>query len=367
MMKLIDRYILKLLIVPVIYCLGGFLMIIVISEVFGDVSRILEAQPSWHIVVRFYISILAPMLRYLVPSALMLATLYTLFGLTRNSELIAMRASGISIYRLMMPFLLVGLFFSILSAILNEFWVPRAYAWSEEMKATRFNTQTVETQQSSIFLNIQDYRRWQIQQLDPKEPHALTGVEIKQEYEDGSREYIITAPRAEFLDGQWWFFDPMIQRFGDSDNPIGNPVALGPNTNSIVEMRQFQENPAMIASAAKPWEYLNGREMLYHIRANRDLPKKNIYSRLYSFHNHLAMPWASMIVILFAIPAGARTARQGVMSAVFSAIAMMAGFYALAQLGLVLGSTGTIPPWLGAWLSNIVFGTFGLYHLFHLR
>jgi lipopolysaccharide export system permease protein len=366
-MKLIDRYILKLLIWPVIYCLGGFLMIIIISEVFGDVSRILEAKPSWHVIVRFYISILAPLLRYLIPASLMLATLYTLFGLTRNSELIAMRASGISIYRLMMPFVCVGLFFSILSGILNEFWVPRAYAWSEEMKATHFNTKVVESQQSSIFLNINEHRRWQVHQLDPGKPHILQGVEVKQEHENGTREFIISAPHAEYLDGQWWFFSPMIQRFGNADNPIGEPVPLGPQTNSVVEMRQFQENPSLIASAARPWEFLNGREMLYHIKASQNLPPKNLYDRLYSFHYQLAMPWASIIVILFAIPAGARTARQGVMSAVFSAIAMMAGFYALAQLGLVLGSTGTIPPWLGAWLSNIAFGALGIYHLFHLR
>jgi lipopolysaccharide export LptBFGC system permease protein LptF len=45
----------------------------------------------------------------------------------------------------------------------------------------------------------------------------------------------------------------------------------------------------------------------------------------------------------------------------------MAGFYTVAQLGLVLGSTGTIPPWAGAWLSNLIFGIVGLELLRHLR
>jgi lipopolysaccharide export system permease protein len=366
-MKLIDRYLIKLLIGPVIYCLGGFMMIIIISEVFGDVSRILDARPPWYVVVRFYFSVLAPLLRYLIPAALMLATLYTLFGLTRNSELVAMRASGISIYRLMMPFLFVGFLFSILSATLDEFWVPSAHEWVETMKDTRFSSRNTREELGCIYINLAASRRWQVNHIDPQQPHILHHVEVKQERPDGTRHYIITAPRAEHLDGTWWFFSPLIQRFGESDNPIGRAVPLGVDTNSVVELPLYRETPAMLLSATRPWEFLNGREMLHYIRANQDMPESVLQERRYSLHAHFAMPWASMIVILFAIPAGARTARQGVMSAVFNAIAMMAGFYALAQLGLVLGSNGIIPPWAGAWLSNLFFGAIGIYHLTHLR
>jgi len=343
------------------------MMIIILSEVFGDVSRILEARPPWHVVIRFYLAVVSPLLRYLIPAALMLATLYTLFGLTRNSELVAMRATGISIYRLMLPFLLVGLAFSILAGILDEVWVPRAYEWAENMKNSHFQTEEYQDIRTSIYLNLAENRRWQIQSIDPQHPHILHEVEIKQERADGTRRYIITAPRAEYLDNQWWFFGPKIQRFGEADNPIGRQTPLGVDTNSIIHMRHYRETPAVLASAARPWEFLNGREMLHFIRTNPDMPERNLHERKFSLHSHIAMPWASIIVILFAIPAGARTARQGVMSAVFSAIAMMAGFYAFAQLGLVLGSTGTIPPWVGAWLSNIIFGAIGLYHLTHLR
>ncbi len=342
-------------------------MITILSEVFGDVSRVLEARPPWFVVLRFYLSVVSPLLRYLIPAALMLATLYTLFGLTRNSELVAMRATGISIYRLMLPFLFVGLAFTILAGILDEVWVPRAYEWAEDMKNSRFETEQVQEDRSSIYLNLAENRRWQVQRIDPRNPYILHKVEVKQERANGTRHYIVTAPRAEYLDSQWWFFGPQIQRFGEADNPIGGQKPLGVDTNSVVQMRHYHETPHMLISATRPWEFLNGREMLHYIRTNPNLPERNLHERKYKLHNHIAMPWASIIVILFAIPAGARTARQGVMSAVFNAIAMMAGYYALAQIGLVLGSTGTIPPWLGAWLSNIIFGAIGTYHLMHLR
>lgn len=366
-MKLIDKYLIKLLTAPVFYCLSGFMLIMVISEIFGDMDRILDAKPPWYVILRFYISILAPYLKFLIPAALMLGTLYTLYGLTRNSELVAMRASGISIYRLVRPILAVGLVFALISGLLNEIWVPHAHEWVEQMKETRFASQQQDAYRQCIYLNPSANRQWNIDRFNPQNPQRLFGVEIKQETDNGFREFVIQAPRVEYLDGQWWFFSATVQRFGETDNPIGQPVPLGASTNSVVEMRAFNEQPTVFVSATRQWQYLNGREMLHYIRTHPELTGRALSERLYSLHSHLAMPLAPLIVILFAIPAGSRTARQGVLSAVFTAIAMMAGFYTLAQIGLVLGSTGSIPPWLGAWLSNLVFGAIGLFQLFHLR
>jgi len=359
-MKLIDKHLFRELLAPLFYCLTGFGMVLVIGEMFGDVNRIMEAKPGWLLVVRFYVSLLGPMLQFLVPASLMLATLFTLYTLTRSNELIAMRASGISIYRLMWPFVAVGIALSIGMTILGEIWVPHAFEWAEEIKSSRFSPTTTNTIQRCVYLNPEARRQWIIEELDPKRPGILINVEIKQESDDGRRLYVITAKQAEHLDGQWWLTNPQIQRFGDRDNPIGTPMPMGTTTNSVVEMREFDEIPDAFVSAVRRWEYLNLREMLHYIKTHPGMSERSSYEKNFSIQSRLAMPWACLIVVFFAIPAGARTGRQGALSAIFTAIALMAGFYTVAQLGLVLGSTGTIPPWAGAWLSNLIFGIVGL-------
>ncbi len=366
-MKLIDKHLLRELLVPLAYCFGGFAMILVISEMFGDVNRILEARPGWLIIVRFYLSTLGPMLQFLVPASLMLATLYTLYGLTRNSELIAMRACGIGIYRLMLPFVGVGFALSVVTAVLNEVWVPHAFEWAEDIKSSRFDRTGSTALERCIYLNAVARRQWIIERLDPRTPGILHQVEVKQEHPDGRRMYVLTADRAEYLDGQWWFFNPFIQRFGDRDNPVGARVSLGVDAHSVVEMREFTERPEAFVSAVRKWEYLNMREMYHYLKTHPSMSERSLNEKRYSLHSKLAMPWACLIVVFFAIPAGARTGRQGVLSAVFTAIGLMAGFYTLAQLGLVLGSTGVVPPWAGAWLSNLMFGIVGLVLLKRLR
>lgn len=366
-MKLIDRHLLREFLIPVMYCLLAFAMILIIGELFGDMQRIINARPSPHVVVRFYISIMGPYMLYLTPASLMLATLYTLHGLTRNNELIAMRASGISIYRIMVPFLAVGFTFSLGIAALNEIWTPHAAEWAEEIREHKFHRVVTNITDRCIYLNPTASRQWVIQQFDRKHPQHLEGVEVKEETPDGQRKRIITAKKAEYLDGQWWFYGPYVQRFGDHDNPIGDPIPLGATPTSVVEMRHYNESPSVFVSTTRAWPFLNIREMRHFLKTHSNLSPRATAKKRYSLHSKLAMPWACLIVILFAIPAGTRTGRQSMLTAVFTAIGLMASFYALAQVGLIMGSTGMLRPWIGAWLSHIVFGTIGIILLARIR
>jgi lipopolysaccharide export system permease protein len=307
-------------------------------------------------------------MQYLAPASLMLATLYTLHGMTRNNELTAMRASGISIYRIMIPFMGVGFVFSAATAVLGETWIPHAVEWVEEIKANKFMTTETKVIDQCIYLNQSQSRQWIINDFDTKHPGTLKNIEVKQESESGVREYVITAPKAEFLDGQWWFFNAQIQRYGTNDNPINKPQPLGGTANSVIEMTEYNEFPSEFVSTVRHWSFLNIREMYRYLQVNKHtLSKRALAEKEYGFHSRIAMPWACFVVILFAIPAGARTGRQGALIAVFSAIGLLAGFYALSQVGLILGSTGAIPPWIGAWLSNAVFFVIGLVMIAKIR
>ncbi len=169
------------------------------------------------------------------------------------------------------------------------------------------------------------------------------------------------------MDDHWWFYNAEIQNFTNG-NPFGKQKLIGIAPNSVVEMRQYSEYPSEFVSATRPWEFLNIREMSRYLKINKDhLDKKALASKKYGLHSHIAMPWACFVVILFAIPAGTRTGRQGALIAVFTAIGLLAAFYALSQIGLIIGSTGLAPAWIGAWLSNIVFCIIGLVMMTRIR
>jgi lipopolysaccharide export system permease protein len=367
MLKIIDRHLLRQFLVPTALCLGAFTMIFVVFDLLDHINRLLDAKTPPLLVAKYYACAVGPAMQYLAPASLMLATLYTLYTLTRNNELVAMRASGISLYRIMLPFVAVGVIASVMLLVLSETVVPAATEWADEFSGNRFKPVTQRLYANGYYFNTAARRQWQIARFDVKHPEQLEGVEVAQETAEGKHARRVTADRGLWLDGQWWFVNPMQQTYGTNDNPIGKPVPLGFGTPRIAEMQDLDEHPRVFANATRDWEHLPAHDMLTYLNAHPNLSPASQARKRYDFYARLASPWACLIVTLFAIPTGARTGRQGVLTAVFAAIGLLVSFYAVSQLGLILGASQLIYPWLGAWFSNIIFSLIGLGMLARMR
>ncbi len=367
-MRLMDRYILREYLTPLVYCLGTFIMFYVVWDLFANLGEIIEAKTPALLIARYYGCLMLPTLEYLAPASLLLATLYTLWQLTRNNELTAMRSSGVSLYRIMVPFLAVGVVFSIVTGVVKEAVAPSAARWAHEFSESDFTRQTLREAVSDYpFANSLDHRQWRIGRIDLRDAKRLRDVSVTQERPDGSRLKRWIAGHAEWLDGEWWFFDARVQHFDSEDRPIGTPEPLGVHKSAGVCMPHLTEGPRDLQIASKPAEFLSGREILHFIRTHPNISEQRMIEKVVDFHGRTAMPWACFILTLFAIPTGGRNSRQSVITGIFLAIALLLGFYGLNVCGVFLGKRQILAPWLGAWLSNIVFLITGLFMLLRMR
>jgi lipopolysaccharide export system permease protein len=108
-MKLIDKYLLKTFLAPLAYCLVAFVMVYVIYDLCSTTwATSWRARPPSALVLQYYLILMPSVLTRIVPISLLLAALYALSSLTKNNEITAMRACGISITRLMVPFISGG-------------------------------------------------------------------------------------------------------------------------------------------------------------------------------------------------------------------------------------------------------------------
>src|SRR5664279_6549748 len=107
-MRLLNRYLLRELLVPLGYCLCGFLIFWITADLFvklGDFQRQgLEARD----IAEYYLLSLPEFLTLVLPIALLLALLYALTNHARHQENTAIRAAGVSMWRLSVPYLGVG-------------------------------------------------------------------------------------------------------------------------------------------------------------------------------------------------------------------------------------------------------------------
>ncbi len=355
-MKLLDRYVLRQFVTPVIYCLLTFCMVFVIFDLFEHLSDFIKARTPLLAIGEYYLCVLPALAVYIVPISLLLGLLYGLWQMTRHNELTAMRASGVGLLRIAMPMLLVGVAASMLVSVLLELVAPGASYWAEQfiVRQERGEDLSMRFAFDLPYKNERDHRIWAIRRFDLIN-HEMQDVKLVQQRADGSDVETIHAAEARFYDNRWWFFDAMQQKYDLSNNPLG-PAEKVP----LMEMRELTETPSDFANEVKNPVFLSAWELWKFVQSHRNLSGKTQARYMVDMHARLAMPWTCLVVVLFGLPFGIHTARQGAFAGIIMALATFFGFYILMLMSQWMGKQEMLPPLLSAWLPNAVFLGLGL-------
>lgn len=103
-MRLLDRYLLRELLIPFSYCLVGFLIFWISSDVFAQMSEFQKERLKLPEVLEYYAVKMPEMMVTVLPIAFLLALLYALTNHARHHELTAIRAAGVSLARIALPY-----------------------------------------------------------------------------------------------------------------------------------------------------------------------------------------------------------------------------------------------------------------------
>ena len=177
-MKILTRYLLKEFLVPLFYCMTGFLSIYVLFDLFGSFSRMLEARLPIGVAARYFCGYISPYYHYIVPAALMLATLYTMWRLCRHSEIIAMRASGVSLITIVKPLLAVSILMASSVVYVNEVYMPETAHWASLMKNCYFDRTKFSRGDNIVFRNAAEGRTWNIDKMLDDSANVLQNVRV---------------------------------------------------------------------------------------------------------------------------------------------------------------------------------------------
>ncbi len=370
-MRLLDRYLLRELLVPLAYCLGGFLICFVAFDLIFEIGRFQDRHLLFMDVVEYYIVTLPEILAdQVIPISLLLACLYALTNHTRHNELTAMRAVGVSLWRLSLPYLGVGVICGAAIFALNEFWVPQAADKSKDILERRKNPGQDRNLISGLdFHNEADRRHWIMAQFN-RATSEMTGPNVNWESPDGSSHFI-SAQRAIYTNAQWRFYN--VQRW---DRKPGETFSQ-PGTNSFLDI-PFSETPDSIKTEIKiraltPLEAAKGpqlsiRELLTYLRWHRHLHGERRWPSLMTqLQGRIAAPFTCLAVVLIALPFGARSGRHNVFVGVAGSIFICFAYFILQRISFGLGVAGWLPPVVAAWLPNFLFGGVGIVLLSRVR
>ena len=359
-MRILTRYVLREFLIPLFYCLTGFVSIYILFDLFGSFSRLAEADLAAGDIALYFCGYFSPYVQYLVPAALLLATLYTMWSFCRHSEIVAMRASGVSFLAIVKPLLAVAILCAAGVAWVNESFVPVKAQWATRLKNSKFDAASLARTDNIVLRNAVGGRTWNVDALQDGRGNSLVNVRVTVDRPNGGARLLnITAPKAEFLDGEWWFTDAKVQHYDVRGQEIATP---SPELDALAFrcFPEFDERPEDFLMQNRPWKFTSVRERFRYLESNPDLSAEVRRGRVYDAWALLLAPLACLVITLFAIPAGIASGRQSVFRGILGALGMFFAFYG-ATLGLmVVANGGWMPPVVAAALPYVLFLALGI-------
>jgi lipopolysaccharide export system permease protein len=369
-MRLLDRYLLRELLFPLGYCLCGFLIFWISFDLFGSLGEFQKKQMVAGDIAAYYLVMMPEFLVIVLPIALLLSLLYALTNHARHNEITAIRAAGVSLWRVCLPYLAVGMAGSLALLAINELWAPdsddAATAIKERHMPVPARTAGRKEFRNLCFDNSRDGRIWRIGVYNSRTGEMFEPI-VSWTAQDGSRPWQLKADRAVQVNGVWVFYNA--REFKEAPQSDLPPVP-SMQTN-VLAMPELTETPEEINSEIKISNSLTLRgarkadvpimELLHYLHLHPNPTRSDGFWLHTKLQGRLAAPWTCLVVVLIAIPFGAATGRRNVFFGVAGSIVICFIYFVLQQVGLALGTSGSLPPWLAAWFPNLSFGLAGLW------
>ena len=167
-MRLIDRYLLRELLIPLFFCLAGGLAFYMTFDLFSTMDDLRRNEAGVTGVFLYSLAKIPQLLVLILPPALLLALLYAISNHSRHNELVAIRAAGVNIWRICAPYLMVAALLGALLFYLNEDWAPQGEKLAQSIRKGR-KVEADQVFENINFINTTDGRVWNIGKYHVKE------------------------------------------------------------------------------------------------------------------------------------------------------------------------------------------------------
>ena len=358
--RIFHRYVIREFLKFFSLCLSSLTFIYIVVLFFQKMNIFIKYQAPLYLIFE-YIPYKIPEVTFewTLPYAVLLATLLTLGTLSRHSEITAMKAGGVSLYRITFPLHFIALLISLCSFLGNEYLVP----YSNQKTQYLLDVKVRKESRSGFFKDYKiwyrsDHRIFNIQLLDPQKK-ILKGLTIYEFDNDFRCTQRIEAREARWFNGKWRFYDGTIRNFDEN-----TPTRVSPFNELEFPLQENWESFERIERESHEMNYTELRTYIQRIQsAGYDATRYLV--DLYSKYSY---PLLNLIMVLIGIPFALRTGRSGGV-ALSIGISVMIGFaYGVTfYVFLSFGQSGILSPFLSSWIPTFLFGLAGIFALMSVK
>lgn len=361
--RLLDAYVIREFLRMFFLVLFSFVLLMLITTFFDLIGHILSNHISLIIVGDYLLNLTPSMLYQLAPLAVLVAVLVTFGILNRNSEIIAMKAAGISLYRLVIPIVSIAAVLAVSLFLFDQYYLPLANRRQEALRNIikgRPAQTYLHPEQQWIFGEPgrgEPGRIFYYQFFDP-ENNEFANLSVF-EFNPGSFQLTqrIFATRVYWDDtaNAWHFQNGWATTFQDA-------TVSGYRQFQQATFPEIHEPPGYFKKEALQSQEMNFGQLEAYIRDLRQSGFDTMQLRVALWHK-LAYPLTAVIMAGLAIPFALFMGRRGSITAVAVAIGVALAYWVIDGLFRAMGSVNYLPAALAAWSSVILFGLAGGYLL----
>ncbi|MBI4353452.1 MAG: LptF/LptG family permease [Candidatus Omnitrophica bacterium] len=356
-MRLLDKYLLKRFTAAFFYAFVFFSVLFIVIDVFNNLDEFIQHHAPLQVAASYYFYLLGSVSAQLVPVALLVGLLYVLGDLNKHNEIIAMKASGISAFQILIPYLLGGLFLSLVLLWANETVIPQSSVTSTAIMEGLIKKGKENLKERAI-QNVTFYTP-DNRMIFAREYEVLTqtlhDVVILENHPDQTLGSKITAKKAEYRQNRWVFYGVLQVDLERNGEVIGQPH-FSPERELPISFA-----PQDLIKEASRVEFMSAKELRDYIERLEGSGPKTVRRLWVEFHTKIALPFVCLIITLIGVPLGTRHKGGGTMAGIGTSFVIVAVYYGINSFCLALGKGGALPPFLSAWAGNLLFVGVGIY------
>jgi lipopolysaccharide export system permease protein len=347
-MKIIDKYLIKQFLQTIVFGLLGFTFIFIVIDAMENLDDFIDQSVPAFKIIHYYIVFSPEIIRLMTPVAVLFAALFTAGKAANLSELTAIKASGVSLYRFMLPFLITTILISFFSVYFSGYVVPMANKTKlnieqeylkKNISFSGSNIYFQDSKQRIVSISFFDYNSNRANRVSIQDFNATDLKQMKSRIDAVSLTY-------DTLKNIWIANNGIKRDFDGIHQSADYFTSLEiPNLNfSPDDLLQKQTRPSE----------MNLSELDNLINSQKNAGNDPT-STLIEYHSRIAFAMTSVIVVLFGLPISANKRKGGIASQVGLNILVTFLYLVFMKVSQAFGKNGALNPVITAWLANFLF------------
>lgn len=357
-LPVMDRYVAAELVPPFLFGVGAFSSLgVSIDALFELIRRVTESGLPISVALQVLLLKFPQFIAYAFPMSILLANLMTYSRMSSDSELVALKACGVSVYRMVLPALMMCLLVTGLTFAFNELLVPAANYQATLTLARALDDEDPSFREQDIlyqeFKSVEQdgesedtlARLFYAKKFDGERMQGLTILDFSQE----GLEQIVSAKSAIWNPGEKaWDFSNGTIYVVSADGSFRNIVKFDS------QRLKLPRTPLDLASQPRDYNEMNIAQSLEYLELLKQSGSEDKIRKLrVRIQQRYALPFVCVAFGLVGAALGSRLSRSGQGTSFAISLVIIFSYYLLTVICGSIAQLGMITPLLGAWLPNL--------------